>query len=227
MCDEREQLLDYLYDEGDSAARRRMSAHLETCAACRDELRDLAEVRQSLGAWDVPVRPSVWTPFVPPRAAAWWRQVPAWAVATAAALVIASGGIGGVVARSIAASPPVQVAAAPDADAIAARVLAQLRTSAPQATSAAVAPATSAAHLSDTELMARVRDLVDESERRQRHDTALTLTSLLSDLQASRAADREYFQRLVANTSEQTSGQLLQVLDATKGAQGAKGSKEK
>lgn len=119
MCDEREGLIDYLYDEAEPAARREFERHLETCASCRDEVRAFGAVRTDLLAWDVPETESVWKPFAPPRPAPWWRGVPAWAMAAAAAVIFAIGATGGAVARTIAdraAGPAVsQQAAAPAA----------------------------------------------------------------------------------------------------------------
>jgi len=102
MCDERERLIDYLYEEADAAARHEFERHLETCAPCREEVRAFGAVRTDLLAWDVPESDSVWKPFAPPRAAAWWRDVPAWALAAAAAVVFAIGAAGGAVTRTIA-----------------------------------------------------------------------------------------------------------------------------
>ena len=68
MCDDRERLIGYVYDECDGRERREIEAHLETCHTCRREITGLREVRQDLLAWDVPDTPSVWRPFAPQRA---------------------------------------------------------------------------------------------------------------------------------------------------------------
>jgi hypothetical protein len=104
MCEDRDQLLEYLYDECDAAGRRKVEAHLTGCESCRDELRDWRAVRTDLLAWDVPAQPSVWTPFAPPKLAPWYRQVPAWAMAAAATVMFAIGAAGGLVARTATAS---------------------------------------------------------------------------------------------------------------------------
>lgn len=91
MCDEREPLLAYLYDESDPAERHRVETHLATCETCRDELAGLRGVREDLLAWDVPDHGSVWRPFTPPRPSWSWRDVPAWTMAAAAAIVFAIG----------------------------------------------------------------------------------------------------------------------------------------
>jgi hypothetical protein len=91
MCDEREPLLTYLYDESDPVERQRVEAHLASCETCRDELAGLRRVREDLLAWDVPDHGSVWRPFVPVRPSWSWRDVPAWTLAAAAAVVFAIG----------------------------------------------------------------------------------------------------------------------------------------
>jgi hypothetical protein len=119
MCDERERLLDYLYDACDADERRRVEQHLNGCESCRDEISGLRGVRLNLLAWDVPEHGSVWTPFAPARLKPWYREVPAWALAAAASVMFALGLAGGIVSRQImpltqqaAAAPPKAVAVA-------------------------------------------------------------------------------------------------------------------
>jgi anti-sigma factor RsiW len=100
MCDERERLIEYLYDEVDGPARREFERHLETCGACRDEVSAFGSLRTDLLAWDVPARDSVWKPFAPARLSPWWREVPAWAMAAAAAVIFAIGAAGGIATRA-------------------------------------------------------------------------------------------------------------------------------
>jgi len=61
--------LDVLYGEADAAARARVDAHLEACAACREELTALRSLRRELGHWRVPIARPGFTPrgFVVPR----------------------------------------------------------------------------------------------------------------------------------------------------------------
>ena len=101
MCDERERLLDYLYEACDADNRRGFEAHLDTCEECREELSGLRAVRQDLLAWDVPEHGSVWKPFVPTQVAPWWRGVPRWALAAAASVTFMVGLAGGVVSRAL------------------------------------------------------------------------------------------------------------------------------
>ena len=100
MCTERNQLIDYVYNECDAVERDRMQRHLDTCDECRAEVTSLRAVREDLLAWDVPAHESVWRPFAPAPVTVWWRQVPAWAMAAAAGLVIVSGAAGGAVVQA-------------------------------------------------------------------------------------------------------------------------------
>ena len=116
MCDDRERLLGYLYNECDDAERRDVEQHLEGCETCRAELSGLRATRQDLLAWDVPEHGSVWKPFVPVKVVPRWRDIPAWAMAAAAAVTFVVGATGGVLThamleRNVAAAPAEQVAA--------------------------------------------------------------------------------------------------------------------
>ena len=110
MCDERERLIGYLYDECDASERQLIDTHLETCQTCREEIGGLRRVRDDLLAWDVPARDSVWMPFAPARPASWWREVPAWALAAAASVTFLAGAAGGAVTSAL--MPPVPAASA-------------------------------------------------------------------------------------------------------------------
>lgn len=125
MCDKRERLMDYLYDEAAPADRREVEEHLESCRDCRDEMRAFRRVREDLLAWEVPAYESVWTPFAPTPVAPWYRQVPAWAMTAAAGLMLLLGTAGGFAAQALrpsatpaataaSISTPAQAEAAPD-----------------------------------------------------------------------------------------------------------------
>jgi hypothetical protein len=109
MCDERERLIGYLYDECDEGERQVVESHLQTCSTCRDEIGGFHQVREDLLGWDVPARESVWQPFAPPRPVAWWREVPGWALAAAASVTFLAGAGGGAVAYAL--LPPAPPAA--------------------------------------------------------------------------------------------------------------------
>jgi hypothetical protein len=107
MCDERERLLDYLYDACEADERRRVEHHLDECEGCRDEISGLRAVRMNLLAWDVPEHDSVWKPFAPARLRPWYREIPVWALAAAASVMFMLGLAGGLVSRRFAPTPQV------------------------------------------------------------------------------------------------------------------------
>jgi len=102
MCEQRERILDYLYDEAAPEQRREVERHLEGCEECRTEIRAFRNVREDLLAWGVPNPPSVWKAFAPAPVVPWHRQVPAWALAAAASLMFVVGSAGGFMAHSVA-----------------------------------------------------------------------------------------------------------------------------
>ena len=89
-CIEKEALVDYLYGESDAEARRRVDAHVRTCAGCAGELRALADARRTLQAWEPPGADLGFRVVAgsagPSRVGFRWR--PAWAVAAAAVLAV-------------------------------------------------------------------------------------------------------------------------------------------
>jgi hypothetical protein len=106
MCDQRERLMEYLYDEAAPSDRKVVEAHLESCGDCRDEMRAFRHVREDLLAWDVPQFDSVWTPFAPAPIAPWYQQVPAWALSAAAGVMLLLGTAGGFAAQALMANEP-------------------------------------------------------------------------------------------------------------------------
>jgi hypothetical protein len=113
MCDERERLIGYVYDECDSLERQTIQAHLDTCPTCRREIGGLRKVRQDLLAWDVPEPPPIWRPVAVPAAVSPWSMIPAWAMTLAAGLLLMMGAAGGAVTYALLphSALPVQAAA--------------------------------------------------------------------------------------------------------------------
>jgi hypothetical protein len=180
MCDERERLIGYVYDECDAGERRLIEAHLEACETCREEIGGLRGVRTDLLAWDVPDHGSVWTPFVKARPTRWWREVPGWGLAAAASLMLLAGAAGGAattaflqhdqsgqaVARtgSSAVAVPVNVSQ-PDLSALEQRIMSATRSELDRRVS--LVSAHGAAGASDAALMRQVAALIRQSEDRQ------------------------------------------------------------
>ncbi len=103
MCEQRDRVLDYLYDEASPADRREIERHLDGCDICRDDVQAFRRVREDLLAWGVPEQSSVWTPFAPVPVVPWHRQVPAWAMAAAASVMFVVGAAGGFAASVLGA----------------------------------------------------------------------------------------------------------------------------
>jgi hypothetical protein len=160
--------------------------HLEGCDECRDEIRAFRSVREDLLAWGVPNPPSVWTPFAPVPVVAWHRQVPAWALAAAASVMLVLGSAGGFLAHTVAegrspeasgtvaAAIPADVVktAGLDADAIVALVREELATA--DRVSARMTPGNTpgvqTARLdsaTEQRILTRVSELVNASQERQ------------------------------------------------------------
>ena len=202
MCNERERMIDYLYDEGSADARRASAAHLATCPECQDELRSLQAVRNDLASWNVPVRESVWTSFAPTQMQPWWRQVPTWAMAAAAALLLAVGATSGFIARAAWMPAPVASAPAPtivDAFSIEQNVLGKVRAdlAAHQVPAALVAPqnVSTSAGRSDAEFMKQVQALIADSAQRQTHAWQVQLSGVQADMEARHQAELQSLQQ--------------------------------
>jgi hypothetical protein len=91
MCDSKELLVSFLYDEIDSASKREFQKHLATCVDCRDELAELGATRAQIATWTPPdadlgfriVREAE----SPKRR--WFQWSPAWGLAAAAVVLLA------------------------------------------------------------------------------------------------------------------------------------------
>jgi len=208
-CDDTETLVGYLYDEIDDATKAEVVRHLAGCARCRDEVTALGGVRQALGAWAPPV-PDLQFTVVPastvsnvlrPQVPA-WQAVPRWAQLVAATLALAVGAsIANVQVRHDAAGWTVTTGwmapAAPAAPAAASTdtrwqdALVSLERSLRQEMAARPVSATPtpAAPAADAETLARVRALIEASEKRQQQELALRLTQFGRDIDLQRRAD--------------------------------------
>src|SRR5687767_3295010 len=95
MCNNKDLLVSYLYDDVTAEERRAFDAHLHRCAECRDELASLGATRAHLAAWAPPERalgfrmisdaPQGTAKVLPFRS----RWMPAFGLAAAAVLVLA------------------------------------------------------------------------------------------------------------------------------------------
>jgi hypothetical protein len=106
MCEERERLIGYVYEECDPAERKVIEAHLASCHTCRREIGGLRSVRQDLLAWKVPDHQPVWRPVPPARAEWTWSRMPAWAMTAAAGFVLMLGAAGGAATHALLPESP-------------------------------------------------------------------------------------------------------------------------
>ncbi len=211
MCNDPELILGYVYGELPEADRRAFDAHIATCAHCRDEVAALRATRGHLAAWTPPepdfgfriVRGSS-APAPPARR---WLA-PAWGLAAAAVLVLATAATianvevrydaNGLVVRTgwagDAAAPQNAASTAPGETPVAltpeqwqseiATVKARLRELEAAAASrpAAGTPLASGPRLSDAEMLRRVRELVEQGDRRQQQEFTMQIAQVVRDI---------------------------------------------
>jgi len=213
-----ETIVAYLYGEMEPDERAAFDRHVLACAPCRAELADLADVRSELSQW-APPEPvahvhlplSIATALQPKPVADLRRSpaIPMWAQAIAATLIfgVAAGianldvsysavaglsirtgwkhSVAGTDANAVVTPPSiVQPAASPapwadDLAALEREVRTVLETR----------PATATASGTDDAVLRRVRQLIQDSERREQSELALRVAQVARELQAQRQAD--------------------------------------
>jgi hypothetical protein len=210
-CLDKESLIAYLYDECDEAGRQEAEDHLARCASCTREVDDLRSIRSTLRQW-APPDDALGFRLVQDQPArlgrrAWWR-LPVWAQAMAAVLILSAGaaianlevryGSDGLTlrtgwqraepARPAAVQATAPATAAPwrtDLAALERQLREEFAAPAPvRNVSAPVAPS-----LSEEQLLARVRQLVQESEQRQRRELGMRIAEVLRDVDVQRRGD--------------------------------------
>jgi hypothetical protein len=208
MCENKELLVAFLYEEIDPSDRRTFERHLASCAECRDELAELGDTRAQIASWTPPEgdlgfqiirkseRPSRWR----------FGFSPAWGLAAAAVLLLALGaaianldiryGNDGLVVRTgwnhatdaAIASNVTPVDWKVQADQLDQRLRGLERAMAAHPQSSPVQNA-SASDMSDAELLQRVREIVGQSETRHQREVATRLTELMREVDAQRRLD--------------------------------------
>jgi hypothetical protein len=213
MCERKEQLVAFIYDELEGSEGRGFEAHLRSCAECRAELADLRGTRGMLTSWAPPepdfgfriVRGAAAPP--PPR----FRIAPAWALAAAAVLVMAIGAAianvelrydseglllrtgwnrqpAPVVAATGSETPsltPAALARWSDQVNLLDRRMRELESTVARKSAAVQA---SGPRMSDADWR-RVSDMVGQSETRQTRELALRIRQVLQDVDARRRTD--------------------------------------
>src|SRR5262245_51987307 len=217
MCDERERLLDYLYEACDPDDRRGFEAHLDTCEECRDELSGMRAVRQDLLAWDVPEHGSVWKPFVPTQATPWWRGVPVWALAAAASVTFMVGMAGGLLSRSLmpvrvvtttgAAVSAVPAVSRADLAATERRLLAAMQQQLDERMRPMPAHVlTPAPPVSRDEILKAVQSMLVASEQRQQQALGASMRTILQDSERTFVRNANY-----RNESQRIRSEVAQI----------------
>ena len=232
-----ETLVAYLYDDLETTEREVFDAHVGRCEVCRAELEELRGVRVALGRWTPPepARPLVHGGTLhdrPGLARSRFRDIPVWAQAAAALLVlgVAAGvanldiafnrdgvrvrtgwgsPIDPVVAENVVPEPSPSSAVAPpwraELDALEQRLRTDLESSVASVRDGS----------GDRDMLRRVRALIEESERTQRNELALRVAEVARDVQTQRAADLQRIQYslgVIENTTGvamRRQGQLL------------------
>jgi hypothetical protein len=210
MCDSKELLVSFLYDELDPSAKRSFANHLITCVECRDELAELGVTRGQIALWappesDLGFRIVRGAAAPPPRH---FRIAPAWGLAAAAILVLAAGaaianldvryGRDGLVVRTgwnHGVAPGTAEGDGPGVTNV------EWKTQAGQldrrlrdletAISARSSPvqSASASGMSDVEVLQRVREMLGQSETRQQRAFATRIAEITRDFDAQRKLD--------------------------------------
>ena len=223
-CGDNAALVGYLYGEGDPSERSAIEAHLDQCASCAAEVEALGSTRTLLAAWTPPdadlgfrVVSESRSNVLRPRQ--WWRQpMPAWAQVAAAILIFGTGLSLGVISRNAdeprsvtVAEAPAPVQAAPAAFtpvAVSQADLAALEQRMRTEMSQLRTPAGPGSSASDSQLLARVRSLIDESEQRQRRELALRTAEVMRDVDAQRQFDFARMERAMGQFEGQAGAEF-------------------
>jgi hypothetical protein len=218
QCGDNAALVGYLYGECDPVEHAAIEAHVTVCAACAAELAALGSTRVQLGAWTPPeaelgfvitrrhaptaAKPA---PVVRPGPSTWFvRPLPVWAQMAAALVIFAVGLSLGVVrgtfgtagsrdvtvAASEAAASPQGVSPA-DLSALERRLQDEMAAMRTTASRDVTMPSTQ----SESQLMTRVRALIEESEQRQQRELALRTAEIVRDFDSQRRVDLAQIQR--------------------------------
>jgi len=185
QCDQlRDDRLDVLYGEGDAAARRRVEEHLAACESCREEMAGLRSLRQDLRTWRLPVTRAAFR--APRRGGRWLPLAAGFLLAVGAGLLLAGTELRyeqGVFALRLGPTdaPLREALREHEARALAReeahrRELAALRASLPEAPRG------------EGDLLARVAEMLKESEARQ----GARLETTLARYDQQQSAQRRY-----------------------------------
>jgi Putative zinc-finger len=240
MCDSKELLVSFLYDELDPSAKRAFDIHLATCAECRDELAELRTTRGQIASWAPPeadfgfriVRGAAAPPPAPR-----FRLTPTWGLAAAALLVVAVGaaianldvryGRDGLVVRTgWQHAPDAPVSAQPagagsltpvdwktQAEALDRRLHDLEQTISARSRTPAVQNA-SVSDMSDAEVLQRVREMLGQSEARQQRALAARTAEITREVDAQRKLDLAAIDQGMTRLQNTSGAEVKQYRDA-------------
>ena len=239
-----EMIVAYLYDAIESGDRADFEAHIAGCIACRLELSELGAVRAQLAAWAPPEPAAGWvasrgayggTQKIGRGWTARIGEMPAWAQVAAAMVLlgVAAGAANLDVSydqsglavrtgwmRSGATSQPISVQAGRETPVAAALESAPWRADLAalerqlrgDLQSSRPASQTDAA---ETSIMRRVRALIDESEKRQQRELALSVAEVASETRMQRVQDLRNIDRNLTAIQSNTAGDLVRLYNMT------------
>ena len=203
-CGMHEALVAYLYEEATADEARRFEAHLNACAACKEELAGFERVREQLQQWqvdDLPVLRVVAEPQPARRSflavlKELFTVMPTWAKAASVAAL----------ALVLMAVTGTRVSIGRDGFSMSAGMIGSRQTN-QQPAAATAQPKAQYASAEQLEqlrenMAALVSQKIAESEQQQKEELKAELVSLQSDLKTLRAAD---LARIVARVQEHQS----------------------
>ncbi|MEO8520716.1 MAG: zf-HC2 domain-containing protein [Acidobacteriota bacterium] len=238
MCESKELLVSFLYDELATGERQAFERHLAECVACREEVDGLRSTQRQLGRWSPPAPDLgfeiIRTPAAPlPASRPAWGGL--WGLAAAAVLVLAAGaalahievryGADGLVLRTgwaqtpaaavttTAVQTPAPAALAPAAWAQQTEAL-ERRIRDLEASLGAQAKAVPAqSDAEDRAVLRRVSALVAESEARQQRVMTTHLARLTQDIDARRKLDLALIDQGLMRVQSQSGAEIRQSRD--------------
>lgn len=211
ICPSKDDLVAYLYAEGDDEVQRAVEAHLAGCRACRTEVDALSDVRANLTAWSAPELAGH-VQVLPARTGSpWWQPLARPLVTLAAAATIVLGAAAGLANLEVRFGPDGLVVRTGWRDAVPPATVAPVPASAPAASAPAwrteladvearlrhdLAPSPVAAPPGRVvaselppDLVRQMQALIDASEVHQQRNLALRMTELSRDFDLQRKAD--------------------------------------
>ncbi|MEO8075398.1 MAG: zf-HC2 domain-containing protein [Acidobacteriota bacterium] len=226
MCDSKELLVGYLYDELDAVERGTFETHIGNCAECHAEVAALRATRAQLTQWAPPDPDFAFTIVrrpTAPQPAPRFRISPVWGLAAAALLVMALGAAiahpevrydnGSVVfSTGWNRQAPVQTTATAQTEAEWKAQVEGLNRRLRELESSAVSrqPAGASPVNADSDVLRQVRDLLSASEARQQR----ALSKVTADATQQRRADFAVINQSLTRLQNASDAEVRQYRDS-------------